>query len=333
MSLKVVSIFDKFRGTLSQARIADIVKEVSRERNWRLEIVKASDGGEGFLECFPGKIRHSVVSGPFGCPRRVRWRSDGISAAVEVAEIVGHRNLVSGARPLDATSFGVGELLVEILGSNPQSVAIGCGGSITTDGGFGLVAAVTGTKFERLPQLSAYVDTATCFVDAARVFGRQKGATPKQIEWLARRLSFVADLYQWRFGHRIHEVEGSGAAGGISGAVFVLGGKIVSGAQAILHRDSVHASVSKCDVLVTGEGYFDHQSLKGKVVSAVLELGKDFGKPVYVVVGDYDERAVEETLAAYPTVRFASLVKRVGFETATKSPESSLAAALLELPS
>jgi hypothetical protein len=69
------------------------------------------------------------------------------------------------------------------------------------------------------------------------------------------------------------------------------------------------------------------------VVSAVLELGKDFGKPVYVVVGDYDERAVEETLAAYPTVRFASLVQRVGFETATKSPESSLAAALLELPS
>ena len=149
-----------------------------------------ADGGEGTLDALGGPNRESVVSGPLGDATSAAWRlSEGV-AVIEMARASGLA-LVGGARgndPMAASTAGTGELIAEAIESGADRVLIGVGGSATTDGGLGAIRALPSTARLRGVSMHVMCDVRTRFLDAARVFGPQKGASAAQIEMLTRRL-------------------------------------------------------------------------------------------------------------------------------------------------
>ena len=322
MSANVVAIFDKFRGTLSHGEIAISLMELASVLGVQIDIVRVSDGGEGFSECFDGDDTIVTVSDPFGVPQRVSWKRSDNQAIVEVAKVVGYIAIKDKRRPLDASSFGVGELLAAIQKTEIKKILVGCGGSITTDGGFGLVAALGGVPFAHDLSVLALVDTRTPFNSAPRVFAPQKGATPVQVALLERRFAYLETFYRHRFDRDLGAIVGSGAAGGVSGALWALGGEIAMTVDYTIKSHRVRSLVAGSDLVLTGEGYLDGPSLAGKVVGAVLEVAQEEKKNVVVIVGDADPEVRLQLEEQYPLVRVVSLVEEFGHASAMEQTKT-----------
>ena len=316
MSARVVAIFDKFRGTLTQGEIVESLVELSLTLGIDIDTQTVSDGGEGFADCFSGDENEVTVSDPFGFPRRVTWKQAGERAVVEVAKVIGYGAVGSRRCPLGTSSFGVGELLALILRLGIRDIAIGCGGSATSDGGFGLISALGGRPFSEEVSVRAFVDTTSMFGHAPRVFAPQKGASTVQVALLERRFAYLDTLYKARFGGSVNECVGSGSAGGVSGALWALGAEITMAVDSTVKSPSVASSIAVSDLVLTGEGYFDLQSLRGKVVGAVLEASEKESKPVLVVAGDADRDMKFELQKRSPSVQVVSLVEEFGYEAA-----------------
>ncbi len=324
MSTRVVAIFDKFRGTLSQGDIVESLNELSSTLGVHIYSQMVSDGGEGFSDCFSGVEKAVMVSDPFGCRRAVVWKQSGELAIVEVAKVIGYTDIGSRRDPLGASSFGVGELLASILESGIKDLLVGCGGSITSDGGFGLIAGVGGRPFDKDVSVRAFVDTTTTFGDAPKVFAPQKGASFVEVALLERRFDYLDSLYRTRFGRSVNECVGSGAAGGISGALLALGGEITMAVDSIINSPSMTSLIAGSDLVLTGEGYFDLQSLRGKVVGAVLKAAQKEGKRILVVVGDIDKDAKHKLLKMSPSAEVVSLVEEFGRDVSVHYTKKAL---------
>jgi glycerate 2-kinase len=306
---RLVAAPDKLRGTATAREAADAIAEGARRAGWAADRVALSDGGEGLLDVLGGEHRTMRVTGPLGVPVDARWSllEDG-TAVVESAEAAG-RALVPAPRgddPVRASTYGVGELLVAALAAGPRRVLVGCGGSATTDGGEGCLAAVTaaGIVFDVPVVVACDVDTA--FLDAPPVFGPQKGATPDQVRALTERLSALAAEYRRRFGVDVTEVRGAGAAGGLAGGLVALGATAAPGAALVAGRVALDARLEGADLVVTAEGRVDRGTLGGKVVAEVLARRGDL--PALVLAGSIDAVAAE-ALAARRTgpVRWRTL--------------------------
>jgi glycerate 2-kinase len=252
-----------------------------------------SDGGEGFVEAMGGERRTTTVRGPLGAPVQAQWslRDDG-SAIVESAAAAG-RALIPrprGEDPISASTYGVGELVAAAIDAGATTVIVGCGGSATTDGGRGLVDALEALGIAGGPPLVAACDVEARFLDAARGFGPQKGASPRQVVRLESRLHDVARHYLDRFGVDVTVVPGAGAAGGLAGGLVALGATVVSGARLVADAVGLAARLADADAVVTGEGRLDAGTLEGKVVTAVLAVAR--GLPTLVVAGRAETAAV-----------------------------------------
>jgi glycerate kinase len=143
------------------------------------------------------------------------------------------------------------------------------------------------------------------FLDAARVFGPQKGATPAQVELLERRLERLAELYEEEYGTDVRQIDGGGAAGGLAGGLACVGASLVPGVELVSERTGLDEAVEGADAVVTGEGFLDEESFDGKVVGGVRELASASGVPVVAVVGECFDQASSKL----PTL---SLVRRFG---------------------
>nr|MDQ3574864.1 glycerate kinase [Actinomycetota bacterium] len=156
-------------------------------------------------------------------------------------------------------------------------------------------------------ELVVACDVSTTFVDAAREFAPQKGATPSQVALLRRRLERLAQLYQEEHGVDVGELPGSGAAGGLAGGLAALGASLVPGFELVADSIDLAHRIQNADLTVTGEGFLDEHSFEGKAVGGVVELCREAEVPVLAVVGEVfaDERV--------PTV---SLVERYGRDRA-----------------
>jgi glycerate 2-kinase len=288
--------------------------------------VPMADGGEGTLDCVAaatgGREIALTVPGPLGAPVAARYllTADGRSAVVELASASG-LPLVAGAAggndPLRADTAGTGELIADAVRRGARDVLVCVGGSASTDGGTGLLRAL-GVRFEDaageelLPgggPLSALARIGTdglndavrstrfriaCDVTnplvgplgAAAVFGPQKGASPGQLVRLDAALTRYADVLAARFGVRVHELPGAGAAGGTCGGmVAVLGAEPVRGAELVADTVGLTAALEGADLVITGEGRLDAQSAHGKVVSAVARRAAAAGVPVVALAG------------------------------------------------
>lgn len=329
---RVLAAPDKFRGTLSARQAAAAIAAAAEAQGWECDVAPVSDGGEGFLEVFAdfGTTQTTRANGPLGQPLEVPWvlgldpddpgRAPGRAiAVVESALAIGLAVIGGPANndPVAASSAGLGQVIAAATRAGAMQVLVGLGGSATTDGGLGAVDVLAPNGRRPAVELLVACDVETKFLDAAAIFGPQKGAGPAQVELLRRRLERVAQLYQERFGVDVREVTGSGVAGGLGGGLVAIGAKLVPGFDLVAEKLCLAERIARADLVVTGEGFLDKQSFAGKAVGGVASLAAKAGVPVLVVVGDGERGAQAEGLGPVP---FVSLVERFGRERSFEGP-------------
>jgi glycerate kinase len=319
-SVRVLAALDKFRGTLTAPEATAAVGSACWELGIEADEAPMSDGGEGWLDVFGGPNRTSVVSGPLGTPVEAAWRIDGRTAVVEMARASGLA-LAGGAEgndPLAATTRGTGELIGRAIEQGARTVLVGLGGSATTDGGLGAIEGLGSAARLRAIDLQVACDVRTRFVDAAPLFAPQKGATPAQVRLLQARLGRLAGRYLSDYGVDVSAVDGTGAAGGLAGGLLAVGARLLAGFQLVAEHVGLDERLAAADVVVTGEGYLDAQSLDGKVVGGVAELAAAASVPVVVIVGDADPEISRSQVGR--SAEIVSLVERFGERRAFAEP-------------
>lgn len=288
--MKVVAAVDKFRGTASGAEVAAAIGHACWEANHDCVEFALADGGEGLLDVLGGPNRMSTVTGPLGTPVEAPWRLHRDTAIIEMAQASG-LVLAGGAEgndPMDATTYGTGELIDAAVTAGAKRIIVGLGGSATTDGGLGALRAIRSPARLKGVELLIACDVTTRFTDAAAVFGPQKGATPAQIKMLTGRLERLAQQYLAEYEIDVTEIDGSGAAGGIAGALAALGGSLVPGFELVADELDLYDQLDDAALVITGEGHLDQQSFEGKVVGGVADIAAESGIPVAAIVGIAD---------------------------------------------
>ena len=275
-----------------------------------------SDGGEGLLLAVGGTPHHTSVPGPLGVPTVAEWRllppdpTGGTTAVIEMSQAAG-RSLLPDPRdddPVTADTWGVGRLILAARDAGATRVVIGCGGSATTDGGWGAVKAVGTPGPLAGVDLEVACDVTTRFLDAAAVFGPQKGASSEQIVRLTDRLRSLSDRYRRDFGVDVDAIPGAGAAGGLAGGLAALGARVVPGFDLVASMTGLAGRLAVADLVVTGEGHLDPPSFEGKVPGGVLALAAG-RRPVLCIVGDADPALLRSPPAGLEII---SLVARYG---------------------
>lgn len=307
--MRVLAAPDKFKGTLTAQGSAAAIARAVTASGGRCKEVPLADGGEGTLEALGGPNRRTTVSGPLGDPVEAEWQFRKGRAVIEMAQASGLQ-LVDGAEGNDAlaaSTFGTGELITAALESGAREIVVGVGGSATTDGGLGALRALFPPQRIKGVRLTVACDVLTRFVDAARDFAPQKGATPAQVELLARRLERLVESYRLEYGVDVSTIEGGGAAGGLAGGLYAVGAELVPGFDVVAEALGFFEALEAADLVVTGEGFVDAASFDGKVVGGVVAAAAEVGVPVLVVAGQvYDDVG--------DRVPCVSLVERFGEE-------------------
>jgi glycerate kinase len=306
---------DKFRGTLTAAEAAAAMAAGLRRAGFEeIREIPLADGGDGTLDALlasrGGSRRTAIVTGPLGDRVEAEWAMlPGGLAVVEMARASG-LSLVDGRNdPLRASTRGTGELIAVALRSGARRVIVGVGGSATTDGGLAAVETL-GWSTNGIP-ITVACDVSTRFLDAARVFGPQKGATEAQVALLTRRLGRLADEYEARTGVDVRELAGSGAAGGLAGGLAAIGADLEPGFDVVADAAGLEDALDDVELVVTGEGKLDVTSFDGKTVGGVLDWAADAGVPnVAVIAGQVTSEAREE-LAVRAGVQVLALTERV----------------------
>lgn len=302
--VRVLIAPDCFGGTLTAREAADAIATGWRDAKPDDVVVERplADGGPGFVDvlhaaltssdgdgdCQYTAIQHTTVTGPLGEPVEARWLRHGTTAYLESAEACGLHLIPAGLRSQScetATTYGVGELIAAAVGDNDviHTVHVGLGGSGTTDGGAGMLAALADLNVDLTDiSLIAASDVENPLLGphgAARTFGPQKGASPEAVERLEAKLAAMDVLKP------VADISGAGAAGGLGAALLSLGATVRSGARIVRELTGLDAALDDADVVVTGEGSFDWQSLRGKLITAVAAGAAERGIPCIAVAG------------------------------------------------
>jgi glycerate kinase len=295
-----------------------------------IEIVPMADGGEGTAEAICEARGCSWLEckahDPLGreIDARYGWIDKQKLAVMEMSEAAGMRRLSRRERdPVRATTFGVGEMILDATKRGEDAIIVGLGGSATNDGGFGMARAL-GFRFEfeyehdheheheqmrvtdllklkkiekprrlELPKIMAAVDVKNPLLGkngATQVFGLQKGASKSDLENLERALMRLADIVATEFGFNYRNQAGAGAAGGLGfGLLSFCGATIRPGFDVVAEAVGLEQKMKDADLVITGEGSLDRQTLEGKTPAGVARLARKLGKPVFAIVGRASE--------------------------------------------
>ena len=278
---------DSFKGTLSAVEVADAIGRGLEAEGRPVDLCPVADGGEGTLDALAdavgGELRTASVTDPLGRPIEAAFSlGDGV-AVVETAAASGLGLVDPSERdPIEASTFGTGELILAAIEAGADLVYLGVGGSATTDGGAGAIRAVREGGGLGGARITVLTDVRTPFEHAAKVFGPQKGADEDQVKRLTKRLAGQAG----RLTRDPRGVPMTGAAGGLSGGLWAeFGAQLVPGAQFVLDAVDFDRRMRAARAVVTGEGKLDQQSLAGKVVSEVSTRARQAGVPCHAIVG------------------------------------------------
>ena len=340
--MRVLLAPNAFKGTLSaQAAAAALRRGLRRARpGWSVDTLPLADGGPGTLEALRaalgGRLRPVKVEDALGRMRQAKWLDlPGGLAVVESAQALGLEWIEPGERDaLAAGSEGLGRLLLAVAGDGKRELLLGLGGSASTDGGSGAARAL-GWRFldksgqdlgpgggalaglwavlsPRRPRLGRLKLHVLCDVDAplsgvrgaAKVYAPQKGADPAQVRRLDQGLRRLAACTS----PELAKVPGAGAAGGLGfGLMAFAGAGLRPGAETLLRLCGFGARLKRADVLVTGEGRLDAQSLQGKLPTVLAAAARKAGRPCLAVVGRCDLKA-----AAWRKAGFGSVLEAPG---------------------
>ncbi len=323
--MNILILIDSFKGSLSSTEGSQAIVEGFHKvyPNGDAKILPIADGGEGTLDALlqgiGGKEVTLFATGPLGkkIPCRYGILPNG-TAVMEMASAAGLPLLSKEERnPMETTTFGMGEMILDALNQGCRRFFIGIGGSSTNDGGVGMLSALGfefldkngkaiplggkglaslfAIKKEKAdPRLRDCIFQIACDVEnpllgetgCSAIYGPQKGATDEMIRELDRSLEKYARLTKELFPEADENKEGAGAAGGIGFAFqSYLGGTLESGISLVLDVIGAEKEMEKADLIVTGEGRLDHQSAMGKAPSGVAKLAKKKGKAVIAFAG------------------------------------------------
>jgi glycerate kinase len=329
--VRVLICPDKFAGTLSALAVAQAVADGWSVPDDVLVQRPLADGGPGFVEvlatALDGRRIPVATVDPLGRPAEGEILLAGGTAYVESAQACGLHLLTQDERnPETTTSYGLGLLIAAAVESGAAEVVVGLGGSAVNDAGAGMLAAlgagpvdtagyalpyggaplITATALAGVPRLRQVRLVAATDVDnpltglhgASNVFGPQKGASREQVLRLDAALEHFAGVLEKAFGiSDLAVAPGGGAAGGIGAALIALGGRVTSGINLVTNLIGLDAELDAADLVITGEGSFDHQSLRGKVVAGIAAGARDRGLPCVVLAGR-NETGYREAAAA-----------------------------------
>jgi glycerate kinase len=353
LAVRILIAPDKFKGTLNAREIAENIATGLLDifPDAQIELVPMADGGEGTAEAVCDARGCSWLEckahDPLGreIEARYGWIDRERLAVMETSEAAGMRRLSDSERdPICATTFGVGEMILDATKIGAKKIIIGLGGSATNDGGFGMARAlgfrffageqelagavteltqltkivlpqnVAGAlaatsaqaKGRRLTQpllqqanIIAAVDVKNALLGengATRVFGPQKGASKADLDSLERALTKLADVVATEFELDFRNQAGGGAAGGLGfGLLSFCGATIRPGFEVVSEAVGLELKMKEADLVITGEGSLDRQTLEGKTPAGVARLARKLRKPVFAIVGRAsDDREVRE---------------------------------------
>jgi glycerate kinase len=321
---KILIAPNAFKGTMTALQVANALTQTLAQ-TFEVQILPLSDGGDGFVDVIHFLIPEltmieTEVTGPLATQQvKAKWLWDASNtiAYVESAQACGLSQLNGQLSPMEATSRGLGELIIAATAKGATEIYVGLGGTASTDGGVGAMQAL-GWQFpdqfakeigpgggkligiHRIlpgPPLTAHINLMTDVnnpmlgdLGAAPIFGPQKGASPAQVLELEKGLSNL-----WLHAYKIFNLNldfpGSGAAGGIP-ASFALTGKasIGSGFELIADLGDLEDKISWSDIVITGEGRFDQQSIMGKAPGQVVNIARAHGKRVALFAGSIENK-------------------------------------------
>ncbi|MFC6315475.1 glycerate kinase [Lapidilactobacillus achengensis] len=322
--MKIVAAIDSFKGCatsaeLNQAALAGLPKEIDTVS------IPIADGGEGSLavvqQALGGRLETALVADPLGrkicVPYLLTDLAGETTAVIEAAQVLGLNMItaVSDANARRASSFGLGELIRIVLRRRPvvQQIMIALGGSATSDGGLGLLAGLlaspettfvanpllqsapldltllaaarrrlAGVRLVGLPDVQALFSGSTGF---AKVYATQKGASPQTIRELDQQATALRQQVVTADQFDLDQLAGSGAAGGLGGMIALLGGSLSGGLTTLASLTGLEAALSTADLVITGEGRIDAQTLTGKVPYGVARLAERHHVPVLALCG------------------------------------------------
>jgi glycerate kinase len=339
--VKILIAPDKFKGALSAREVAENIAKGVRDAlpDAKITIVPMADGGEGTAEAIyearGGSWLKCKAHDPIGreIEARYAWIEDGNLAVMEMSEAAGMRRLSENERdPVRATTFGIGEIILDAANRGANEIIVGLGGSATNDGGFGMARAL-GFRFSsnareltedvselrnlttiaapvaagvspasskmqptRLPpqlKIIAAVDVRNPLLGekgATRVVGPQKGASKDELSVLVQALTRLADVVAKESDFDFRHKPGAGAAGGLGfGLMSFCGATIRSGFDVVAEAVGLESKMKDIDVVITGEGSLDRQTLEGKTPAGVARLARKLGKKVFAIVGRASE--------------------------------------------
>jgi glycerate kinase len=345
--MRILIAPDKFKGTLNAREVAQNIAQglLDVQPDAQIEVVPMADGGEGTAEAICDARGCSWLEckahDPLGreIDARYGWIDQEKLAVMEMSEAAGIRRLSESERdPIRATTFGVGEMILDAAKRGAKEIILGLGGSATNDGGFGIARALgfrffaearelTGTvndlvkltrialpeglvgalaaasaqgKSRRLTQpplqrakIIAAVDVKNPLLGengATRVFGPQKGANQSDLDNLERALTRLAEVVATEFGFDYRNEGGAGAAGGLGfGLLSFCDAIIRPGFEVVAEAVRLEPKMKDADVVITGEGSLDRQTLEGKTAAGVARLARNLEKPVFAMVGRASE--------------------------------------------
>ncbi len=373
MGLKILVACDKYKGSLSALEVCSIVADTIREIDKDIEVVVApmADGGEGtvstLVESQDGKFINLEVRGPLGDPVKARFGIiKGNVGIIEMAAASGLWLVLEGrGNPMEATTYGTGQLIGEALDLGCKKIIVGIGGSATTDAGMGMAQALGvrfyaengdelglgGKQMQKVERIDisgthpgvgkAEIDVA-CDVDnplygrrgAAYVYSPQKGAGKKMVEELDRGLRNIARVIEKDLGKDIRDMKGAGAAGGLGGGLAAfLGAKLRPGVDIVMESISLENKMKGSDLVISGEGAMDEQTYYGKSAYGVARLAYKYSIPVITINGSVfgDRRDIKEEYSRLFSGNFSIINKPMELDEAIRDTKKLLKNATREL--
>ncbi len=321
--MRILIAPDKFKSSLGAREVAENIAVGLRSvlPDAEIALLPMADGGEGTVAAIcsaaNGQWHECDVHDAYGRPVTARFATvdEGATAVLEASEAIGLWRIPAAKRdPMRASSFGAGELLLHAVQSGARKVIIGVGGSATNDGGFGLARALgfrfldqndaellgpvsdllTLARIERpplrnWPEIIAAVDVRNPLLGAdgaTRVFGSQKGASPKELDVLENALTHLADVVMKDAEFDRREVAGTGAAGGLGfGLLNFVSATLRPGFDIVSDYVGLEDAVRSADIIIAGEGRLDAQTSAGKAPAGVADLARKHGKRCFAIVG------------------------------------------------